>query len=74
LLYELLIGLPPYYSRDQDELFSNILNKELEFPSNIELSKDLKRMLQRLLEKDVDLRFKKVSDIFNSPWLSDCKI
>lgn len=27
LLYELLIGLPPYYSRNQNELFSNIINK-----------------------------------------------
>jgi serum/glucocorticoid-regulated kinase 2 len=25
LLYELLTGLPPYYSRDTDEIYSNIL-------------------------------------------------
>jgi serum/glucocorticoid-regulated kinase 2 len=61
LLYELLVGLPPYYSRNQNELFSNILNKELEFPAGVELSKDVRKMLQRLLEKDTDLRFKKTA-------------
>lgn len=29
LLYELLIGLPPYYSRNQNELFHNILTQGL---------------------------------------------
>jgi serum/glucocorticoid-regulated kinase 2 len=74
LLYELLVGLPPYYSRNQNELFNNILSKELEFPPGLDLSKDLKKMLQRLLEKDTDLRFKKVSDIFSHPWLKDVKM
>lgn len=32
LLYELVTGLPPYYSKDQNELFNNILNNTLEFP------------------------------------------
>lgn len=31
-------------------------------------------MLQRLLEKDVDLRFNKVSEIFAAPWLNGCRI
>lgn len=29
LLYELVIGLPPYYSRNQNELFSNIIYNDL---------------------------------------------
>lgn len=46
----------------------------MEFPSGLDLSKDLKKMLQRLLEKDTDLRFKKVTDIFAHPWLKDVKM
>lgn len=38
------------------------------------MSKDLKKMLQRLLEKDTDLRFKKIDDIFAHPWIRDCSI
>jgi hypothetical protein len=34
----------------------------------------VKKILQRLLEKDTDLRFKKVSEIFAHPWLRDVKI
>lgn len=29
LLYELVTGLPPYYSKDQKELFQNILKNTL---------------------------------------------
>lgn len=35
LLYELLTGLPPYYSRDTDKIYKNILTKELSFPTKI---------------------------------------
>lgn len=44
LLYELITGLPPYYSRDQNELFNNIMNKDLSFPSeeSTKISSDLK--------------------------------
>jgi len=33
LLYELLTGLPPFYSRDTNEIFKSVLNDELKFPS-----------------------------------------
>jgi serum/glucocorticoid-regulated kinase 2 len=35
LLYELLTGLPPYYSRDTDKIYKNILTKDLTFPQGI---------------------------------------
>lgn len=35
VLYELLIGTPPYYSHNQDELFDNILNVELKLPASL---------------------------------------
>jgi hypothetical protein len=40
----------------------------------VELSKEVRKMLQRLLEKDTDLRFKKASDIFAHPWLKDVQV
>ena len=35
LLYELLIGVPPYYSHSREELFRNIEKGPLKMPSSI---------------------------------------
>lgn len=32
LLYEMLTGLPPYYSKDTNEMYNKILNEQLVFP------------------------------------------
>lgn len=52
LLHELVIGLPPFYSKNSDEMISNILNKKLELPKNI--SRALNDLLNRLLDKDLN--------------------
>lgn len=56
LLYELVTGLPPYYSKDQNQLFHNILNNELEFPERFALSYEIKALLSQLLVKDPSRR------------------
>lgn len=38
LLYELVTGLPPFYSKDQEMLKEAIIQEELGFPGNINLS------------------------------------
>jgi serum/glucocorticoid-regulated kinase 2 len=36
LLFELLTGLPPFYSHNRDEMYHNIVNKELNiFPPQL---------------------------------------
>ena len=35
LVYEMLTGMPPFYSRDRDRLFQKILTSELQFPRNV---------------------------------------
>lgn len=35
ILYEMLVGIPPYYDNDRDILFYNIVNETLELPSFI---------------------------------------
>ena len=60
LLYELVTGLPPFYSRDHNELFDNILNCELTFPSHTTLSEEIKDFLRKILQKEVDNRFKSI--------------
>ena len=38
LLYELVTGLPPFYSRNEDEIKKAIVEDELTFPDHVELS------------------------------------
>jgi serum/glucocorticoid-regulated kinase 2 len=38
LLYELLIGLPPFYSRDTNEIYEAVLSEDLEFPEDVPLT------------------------------------
>ena len=43
LLYELLVGIPPYYSHNREELFNNIEKGPLKIPSYI--SEDAKALI-----------------------------
>jgi serine/threonine protein kinase len=56
LLYELVTGLPPFYSRNEEEIKNAILNEELTFPEHIELSSEIKNLLAGLLNKNPKLR------------------
>lgn len=46
VLYEMLVGLPPYYAESKDELFKNIECAELRLPSR--LSSEVKDLLQKV--------------------------
>lgn len=50
LLYEMLTGLPPFYSHDRNEMYYNIVHKELRFPHY--LSSEAVSILRKLLQKD----------------------
>lgn len=50
VLYEMLYGLPPFYSRNTAEMYDNILNKPLQLKPNI--SNAARNLLEGLLQKD----------------------
>ena len=56
LLYELVTGLPPSYSKDPRELEEPIITEDLAFPSHIPLSMEIKDFLCKLLQKDSRFR------------------
>jgi serine/threonine protein kinase len=35
LLYEMLVGLPPLYQNNREEMYFNIVNKEPTYPENL---------------------------------------
>jgi len=50
LLYEMLVGITPYFSKDKDELFDNIINGKLKLPRTI--SKEVKNLIICLLNRN----------------------
>ena len=53
-IYEMVIGKPPFFSEDREEMFDQILNEEIRIPNH--LSKPLIDLLSGLLRKDPSLR------------------
>jgi len=50
LMFEMLLGMPPFYSRDRDRLFDKILHAELRFPNYF--SKNSQSILRALMERN----------------------
>ena len=50
LLYEMLVGVPPYFSGNKDELFNNIMNGPLKLPRSI--SNNAKTLMVSLLNRN----------------------
>lgn len=50
LLYEMVTGLPPFYSRDREQLFQGIKNGNLTYPQY--LSGDCRTLLRGLLKRE----------------------
>jgi serum/glucocorticoid-regulated kinase 2 len=54
LIYEMLTGLPPFYSQNINIMYQKILNGELRFPSYV--SQNAKSLLEGLLTREVEKR------------------
>jgi serine/threonine protein kinase len=56
LLYEMLTGLPPFYSQDVQEMYRKIMTEKLKFPP--QMSEPARTLLEGLLQRDVNERLK----------------
>jgi len=56
LLYEMLHGLPPWYSKNRRTMFEGICNKELAFPPRSQASSHAKEIIAGLLVKNPRFR------------------
>nr|ANC96913.1 neochrome [Mesotaenium caldariorum] len=56
LLYEMLYGITPFCGGSMRQTFSNILNQELYFPPEIEVSEEAIDLISLLLVRDIDER------------------
>merc|ERR1719498_735674 len=60
LMYEMLTGLPPFYTRDREKLFERIRRGELAYPSYI--TPVTKSLLQSMLERNPTQRLGALND------------
>ena len=71
IIYEMLVGLPPFYSKDRDKLYQNIKYAEPKLDYDF-LTPDAKDLCAGLLHKDPNQRLgsgeNDAEDIKNHPW------
>jgi serine/threonine protein kinase len=72
LLFELLCGLPPFFSEDRSQMYSSIMFNPIKIPSF--LSESCQSLLNGLLTKNPEQRLGSqggVNEIKEHPWLAD---
>jgi serum/glucocorticoid-regulated kinase 2 len=71
IIYEMLIGLPPFYTNDKQQLFDKIKFSSPTYPSF--LSPKAKSLLEALLKKTPEKRlgYDALNPVRNHPWFED---
>merc|ERR1712112_82040 len=59
-IYEMLSGLPPFYTQDRKQLFDRIRNAQLTFPTY--MSSNARRICTELMRRDPNDRLGAVAD------------
>ena len=70
LLYEMLTGLPPFYDEDHSKMFERVLYEDPALNQSY-LSRDVKKMLKLMLEKDPVMRFQTIDEVMQCSWFKD---
>ncbi|CAD8206083.1 unnamed protein product [Paramecium octaurelia] len=71
LIYEMLCGKTPFFSENRNQMFRNIVESELKFPSTLHITPECKSLLTSLLKKKPNERLGNKGDaeeIKKHPW------
>lgn len=78
LIYEMIVGIPPFYHKKRDHMFYLIKEAEIKYPDpekhGISVSEQAQDLINKLLNKDMDKRLgvdEDVEEILDHPWFSD---
>jgi len=68
LIYEMLTGLPPFYSDDEENMYRKIMAAELTFPPG--LSAEVRDLITKFLTRDPNLRLQEGEKMRAHPWFA----
>lgn len=74
LIYEMIFGIPPFYSQKQDEMFKKIIRENFVFKNGVAASDECKDIITKLLDKNQTTRLGSQMDsmeILSHPWFAD---
>jgi len=66
LIYEMLTGLPPFYTEDQDNMYHKIMTGELVIPAYF--SQEVADIIRQFLQRDPNLRLQDTHKIRSHSW------
>jgi RAC serine/threonine-protein kinase len=69
LMFEMLTGLPPFYSQDVQQMYFKIMNAPIEFPENVD--DNTKSVLTGFLERDASKRLAEPDHIKSHAYFKD---
>uniref|UniRef100_A0A6B2L9X3 Protein kinase domain-containing protein n=1 Tax=Arcella intermedia TaxID=1963864 RepID=A0A6B2L9X3_9EUKA len=69
LIFEMLTGLPPFYTDDEEQLYQKILTADVVVPQRF--SEAVTDLIQKLLDKDPATRLQDVDLIKKHAWFAD---
>eukprot|EP01129_Flabellula_baltica_P016980 TRINITY_DN9273_c0_g1_i1.p1 TRINITY_DN9273_c0_g1~~TRINITY_DN9273_c0_g1_i1.p1 ORF type:complete len:445 (-),score=101.65 TRINITY_DN9273_c0_g1_i1:33-1367(-) len=69
LVYEMMAGLPPFYSEDVQEMYRKILTEPVQCPDDF--TEESKDFLSKLLDKSPDARLKDPEEIKQHPFFAN---
>ncbi len=69
ILYEMIVGQPPYKARNHYELVQKIETSTIYIPKSIEVSNDCKDLIYKLLQKEPDKRIS-WNEFFQHFWIT----
>lgn len=60
LIYEMIVGIPPFYHKNRDHMFYLIKEASIKYPDpkkhGISVSEEAKDLINKLLDKDMENR------------------
>jgi serum/glucocorticoid-regulated kinase 2 len=74
LIYEMLYGLPPFYTKDTREMYKRIVREPFAFKPSPVVSEEAKDLISKLLDKNQTTRLGSKSDsldILAHPWFAE---
>jgi serum/glucocorticoid-regulated kinase 2 len=74
LIYEMMFGLPPFYTANMQQMYRKIIREEVSFKPGINISANAKDIILKLLNKSPENRLGSQADsleVVSHPWFND---